>query len=251
MLDEHIICERLDRVAGKLDKLNERWNNRLTLDNLALAKRYIKGELRVVVDFHAGGCCLKEYCAVFQRKLPISRSEEDGGKLHVLAEQFRHFGTHVDANAPMRRPDRDDHPVFVQNVELVDQPQCLIVPSVVWLEPLDCVDSVLGRSLYVTRNFGFKFLGCREDGKLRLSYVTGAQGNDLAREKIKCGAKVVDGVADGAAQADGDILLDPYAEKAISSLRIVVSDDFVGVSGEECTDVSPQISDVAFGPFDL
>jgi hypothetical protein len=39
--------EKLDEAFDKLDELMERWNQRLTLDNLDLAKRYLNRQLGI------------------------------------------------------------------------------------------------------------------------------------------------------------------------------------------------------------
>jgi len=46
--------EELDEAFDKLDELMQRWDNRLTLDNLDLAKRYLKNELGIHVHCALG-----------------------------------------------------------------------------------------------------------------------------------------------------------------------------------------------------
>jgi len=77
--------------------------------------------------------------------------------------------------------------VFVQNVELVDHEKCLVVPSVVWLEPFDGVDSVLGRATYVSRECGLfrKILDGGKNGELCLSSVSGSKFNNRTGDQIK------------------------------------------------------------------
>src|SRR6056297_520316 len=66
----------------KLVELFRRWDNRLTIDNLSLAKRYIEGELLVFVAFilSGGGFNGQKCRAVFHRELRISRTPTVGSK---------------------------------------------------------------------------------------------------------------------------------------------------------------------------
>jgi hypothetical protein len=260
MLDENLVRKRFKRCASKLDELSERWDNRLTIDNLALAKRYINGNLRAVADVRVsrGGSYSKDFRAIFQRILPICGvdvDEEISGGRHVRKAsangQGRHRCANVDAYALLSGANGDDHSVLVQNVEIVDYPECLVVPSMVWLEPLDCLNSMLGRSVYVSKNLGFKFFSGREDRELRLSYVACAKRNDLASDEIERGTQVMDTVANRATETDGDDFSDLDVVNEVSRLRVVVGDDFVGVPAVEGGYLTLNVFDVAFGPFDL
>ena len=67
--------ETENQVVNIIRHLNERWEQRLTLDNLRLAERYVKGELHLLIHFRVGGVT-EEYAALLKRKLPISGPQE-------------------------------------------------------------------------------------------------------------------------------------------------------------------------------
>jgi hypothetical protein len=74
--------EQLNKALDKLDELMERWNNRLTLDNLDLAKRYLKAELGVHVHLRyrvlaESGPDSIDFCAIFQRERELGRDDAD------------------------------------------------------------------------------------------------------------------------------------------------------------------------------
>ena len=65
--------EKRDEALDKSSKLMQRFDERLTLDNLALSKRYLKNELRIHVHIRATGSggYPEHFCAIFQRELPV------------------------------------------------------------------------------------------------------------------------------------------------------------------------------------
>src|SRR5262245_20505769 len=68
-------------VINRLHHIMERWQERLTLDNLRIADRYVKGELHILVRFRIGGID-EEHIAFFQRALPISGAYPEGRNLN-------------------------------------------------------------------------------------------------------------------------------------------------------------------------
>lgn len=248
------------RAARKLDQLSERWNNRLSIDNLALAKRYIKGEMILLVDLAVsrGSRHSKNCRAIFQRELPISEPKPKNGEMKVCWRNHPDACgvasvkfSEVNPEGIVRGPYRNDHSVLVENVEFVGQPESLVVPSMVWLESLDNINSVLGRSLYRSAKFGYKFFGGGEDRKLRLSYVSSSETDHLTSDKIKGGSEIMDSVTNDTAQADGHILSDPEIVDEVSRLRIFIGDDFIRCAVVKGGDFRVDVVDMAFGPFDL
>jgi hypothetical protein len=72
MLSENAPLGYSDDALHELDELLDRWENRLTVDNLALAERYLKGEIRLIVSFEKIGRADKQFRAVLQGVLPIA-----------------------------------------------------------------------------------------------------------------------------------------------------------------------------------
>ena len=112
------------------------------IDNLALSERYLNYDLRVMVDlrFSSGGEDPVDLRTIFERELPV------GGIEGNLRPVFGHSGE-VDFDTAMCRPHRNDDSVFIQDIESMNDPERMIVPSVVWLETLNEVNSILWRAL--------------------------------------------------------------------------------------------------------
>ena len=120
------------RLLHSADQLLKCWEDRLTLNNLALAKRYFKGELRVHV-------CLSEVdsradsiqrCAVYQRVLPVSRSDADFHARRVFGpvstkphSDFPHLRTEVYDHILMGEADGNKFMVLVDDAELMESPR--------------------------------------------------------------------------------------------------------------------------------
>src|SRR5689334_13993664 len=62
-------CEWLNNSLNKARQLRKRWKNRITLENLALAERYLKAEIQIHVHImvYQGSGKAAEYCAIFER----------------------------------------------------------------------------------------------------------------------------------------------------------------------------------------
>jgi hypothetical protein len=50
LIPEEVRLQRIDRVRRNLEKINERWNNRLTLESVSLSKDYLEGRLIIALD---------------------------------------------------------------------------------------------------------------------------------------------------------------------------------------------------------
>lgn len=261
----------LDRVR----ELHERWQQRLTLDNLALAKRYLEGELRILLHLTrprrdmGADAGAEEFCAVLQRELSVGRTEGvlgeglgPGRRLAPLVLGRARGGHHepprllrhrakVEDEVPVGCAYRDEQTVLVHVVELGD-PVERVVPSLVWLDRLDKVHRRLARALYFSQALGFKFLGSVPDGELGAGDVgPSVHQHELASQQIERGAEIVDDVADDGGPAERRLRAHPDAENPLAGLRIFLGHDLIGFGIEEGTDLRFKITDVLFGPFDL
>lgn len=251
--------EQLDKSLNKLDKLMQRWDERLTLDNLALAERYLKGELRIHVHLLWAS---EEFCAIFERKLPVSGPDWDAGRGNFGGVDPQPTGgsasadsAEVDYEVSVCAADGEQEFVFVRDVELMEPPK-RAVPSVVRFGGLDKVHRRLRRSLYLSRRTGFKSIGgggrALEHGKSGVGLDFFPFGtNQLADQKIEGGSKVVDGIADDGAPPERGLRRNLDLENALAGLRLVVGNDFIGFALPEPFNQRFEVADVLFGPFDL
>jgi hypothetical protein len=254
---QDVAFEEVENALDELAHLRERWDNRLTVNNLALAERYIKRELNIVVEWMPvdwGGIHLR---AILQRKLLIGGREIDGlgrrsgESWECVGPEFGWI--YSDANGAMSRPYRYDRLVFVEDVELVDAPQGFI-PTLVRFQIIHKSPRLAAGPLYRFAGSGFKHVFGLPEGELDM-IVAGSLGvavaDDFDRKEVEGGSDVVDRVADNGAPIDWNAF--PYADlpDALSSIRIVVRQDNVWILGEERLDFPGKLSDVALGPFDL
>jgi hypothetical protein len=257
--------EQLNEAFNKLDELIERWNNRLTLDNLDLAKRYLKAELgvhvhlRYWVDAEAGRDSV-DFCAIFQRKREFRREKGHALRRRELMELerghagvgFQDIGHGVPVDgALVRHADGHQELVFIRDVELVESPERIVL-SLIRFGFLDEVHRSLRRSIYFGGVAGFKSIGALEDRKSVLFADRIALGtNHLANEQVEGRTNVVDAIPGDGAPEKRRLLGDFDSPDQIARMRLVITNGSVGLSLKEPLIPGLEITEVMFGPFDL
>jgi hypothetical protein len=257
--------EQLNEALDKLHDLTERWNQRLTLDNLDLAKRYLKLELGVHVHLRyrvAAEACRNsvDYCAIFQRKREFGCDDADAlRRRHLVDFERGHAGVGFQdighgvgvGGALVRHADGHQELVFVRDVELVESPERIVL-SLIRFGVLDEVHRSLRRSIYFGGVAGFKSIGALEDGKSVLFADGVALGtNHLANEQVEGRTKVVDAIPDDGAPEKRRLLGDFDPPDQIARMRLVITNGSVGLSLKEPLIPGLEITEVMFGPFDL
>lgn len=239
------------RVASEL---SERWEQRLTLNNLALAKRYLKGELIICLAFAVsrGSGDLEYGRAVLKRVHTVGGSDVDAREDDwFILPRDRHRDMH--RKVSVSGPYRNDRLVFVQDIEVMDCPEGLI-PTLVWLEPLDQPSRACIGSVYFSRKMATVVLSLVEYGKAMIAHdrVGSAGGaNSVAKGEVQPSSDVVNDIADYGAEMRRNLFADVDDEELIAGFRVIVGDDFVWASFVERPNFSLKFIDVAFGPFDL
>ena len=168
----------VDDAVHKMRQLMKKWDDRLTLDNLRISERYVKGAIDLFIHIKvrsADPCDSGYFCAV------LGHHDPAGGKIinhtrHVLKElsefrgdfeQLRKVGTTVGTPEPdPSKPENEQEAVFVEIVKLMESPK-VIVPTLVRLDSIDSVYSCRAHSLYHSRRVGFVFGQRFADGKIR------------------------------------------------------------------------------------
>lgn len=251
----HLLREESDeQIHGALrqaEKLLECWENRLTFDHLALAERYLKGELRIHVHLAATrrGHTI-EYCAVFQREQSVRGSQSDSDLLKHSGRDTRQ--DRDDAGRDVYCTDHHDEPVFIRSVQLMKRPKT-VIPSFVRLQFLDDCDNSTPRGLYLFQSSGFKFVGIvanRETKPLGFQRLPISK-HQLPDEQIKGGPQIVESIADDRGQSEGRLRLHADAKEIVSRLWLVFLEDEIGLGLKESADLRCEIVDVLFGPFDF
>ena len=242
--------EDSDDLLGELSEIEQRWNDRLTINNLSLAERYLKGELRLVACLQVGNGTDKQLRAILQGIFPIGGLNRDAGHdLLYVGPFWRQLKPNRDVL--VGRPYRHDSLVFIQSVKLMDEPE-RFAPSFIWLEFVDDASDLSSNALYLSRRVGFKRLAVIADGEAgALCDLPMVDHDKLAHQIVQGRAKVMRDIPDDGAQGGGYAFDDADTVDVASSLRIVIADDHIWIALVESADLRFKLTDVAFGPFDL
>jgi hypothetical protein len=257
--------EEPNEAFNKLDELKKRWHQRLTFDNLDLAKRYLKFELGVHVHLRyrvlaESGRDSVDFCAIFQRERGLGRDnadalcgrdlrEIDRGRIGV---GIKNIGQSVGVDGVlMHHADGHQELVFVRDVELVEPPERVVL-SLIRFGVLDEVHRSLRRSIYFGGVAGFKSLGALEDWKSVLFADGVTLGpNHLTDEQVEGGAEVVDTISGDSAPVERRLLGDFDPPDQISRIRLVITNGSVRLIVLEPLVPGLEVTEVMFGPFDL
>lgn len=243
-LSEHGL-ESNDRTVNMLQQLAERWANRLTLDNLRLAERYIEGKLCVIFQAPLAD---EEYVAVFQRHLEVGKGERGRFDVTEATQGYREI------NLALRNGNErcEQSMVLVSNIEVMNYPE-RFVPSLVRFGCANCVYSGFRHAAYFSRVHSFVFRGVVEDWKTSPSRGGAAVNeNELVCQMIQGAPEVMNNVPSDKANGGRRVL-------QIGDIKSVVSGTWIGLTSngvrvrivDEATAGRAQLVDVLYGPFDL
>lgn len=246
----------------------ERWNNRLTLDNLDLAKRYLNGELGIHVHLRSrvvakAGRDSVDFCAIFQRERGSDHADTVGRSNQfpvddrgwVVVGKGKIVQTQSGNDFAVYDADGHQELVFVLDVEFAEHPE-RVVRSLVRLGSLDELHRTVGNSLYFSGGSGFKSIGVAgltreygESGTPLDRFVLGT--NHLTNKQVEGRAEVVDAIPDDSAPPERRLIGDLGLVDQISRIRLIIGDSSIRVVLLEPLDPGLEITEVMFGPFDL
>jgi len=248
--------EGIDNAADAIAELNHRFKKRLTLDNPRFVQRYLESELHFLVFFSIGEIDEK-FAASFERAHIVGGSEESVQNGNISPKSFfkHRYGDGTEINAPDGRPNGNNEAVLVDIVKSVEGPKVISIPTFVWFERANRIDSVLPHALYFSNKAGFKLFGATRDGEACIVPVAfkppGADQVQLLSEVIERTSEVMEDVTGDSRDigGDGGDALDVINQ--LSRLRIALSSDFVGFGIEKDAECRLKVSDVFFGPFNF
>lgn len=249
-----------EEIINAIRHSSERFNQRLTLNNSRLAERYLKGELHLLIHFRVGSV-LKEFVACFQGEKSVGGFEKDVGENRNLppcefwnrGEHLSHKSTQVwaDVDATECGTHSDQSAMFIDIVKTVQTPE-RIIPTLIWFDSVNRFYSRLRHSPYFSGRFGFVFRGIVADREIGLlGRSRAASNNELVSHVVKGAPKTVEHIADDDGDMDGSLLNAVNVVDQLSSLRIALGVDCIGIGHKERPDFCLNITEVLFGPFDL
>jgi hypothetical protein len=258
------------QVVEVINHLNEKWKQRLTLDNLRLIERYLKGELQLLIEFSIRGIGEK-FCAYLQGAMPVTGIHPNWCPFKTAQTAkdrivLKCFGCHSsDIESPVSRGNGHEQAVLIDIVKLVQPPE-RIVPAFVWVDSVDSVNSRLRHALYfsASRSFVFRGIVRVDDWKADVPDFSDGQGHTSGIHKASDPDQAVGQVVKGASQIMKNVPCDSRnrgrdrlnAEHVISPpscIRIMLaSDDIgIGVGIKKHSRSVIEVIDVLFGPFNF
>ena len=255
--DEIGDAERLRDAINYARHLAERVHHRLTLQNLRLAERYIKGELKIHIHFRSMASLeTTDYCVVLYRAVGSPSEPKEMGPIGRNFAGSRHMARHVPREHGHIQPEngvggsigREKSVVLVYDVRDVQAPQKL-VSTFVGFDRLENVHRAFTPALYRSSMGVFKFLGSIIEGELGFATGSGSHGN--APQNIEGGAEVMDGISGNGSQSEGGCLPNPNVDIECPGFLVFLGDKQIGVGSVEGGDRDCEITEVLFGPFDL
>lgn len=240
----------------------ESWQNRLSLKNLALAKRYLKGEL--VLHIHCkvesprcGSRDAVEYCAVFNGAEAVKGELKDLGSPHEGQDQIagaeehaKGCGQHKLAGQALNvASHKAERVMFVGIVELPDNP--VRIADVKCVGDAQEIHSLLAPAPFLSVKSGFRLLGSFKDGEV----IAPSASRPIERtlpEVVERDIQIVNCVGGYCPPPMGDVLSTPNNNcESVVGVRVSFFDNSVRFSTFESGDFSFEITDVLFGPFEF
>ena len=258
--------ELTDDALHKLRQLGQQWNDRLTLNNLRLIDRYLKGELEILIHLrwraigprYSRHLCVAVKC--YRDQVGWSDGRDFGISLpHVSVDGSPRDGVEriqevVVCKAVTKTLDSVSHneqdSVFIGIVKFSDDPKRLI-PSLVRLDSLDAIYGSRVNSLRLSLGSFFEFVRVIEEREGRPIYgLTGRMSlNQSASEMIEGTPKAVDSISGNQRELDREIFA--KAKAALSGIRVLIAQEQVWVSFSKGTNPGFEITNVVLGPFDF
>ena len=232
----HSGLDDLDSLDDKVQDLKENLRRRLTLNGLNLGKRYIEGDLYLVID------------AI--DRVTGQAFEYVAGALPNFASWQRCFtarncGTYHD-NSNVEQAG-----MFVDNVKVMKGTKKVAIPSVVWFQLGNSKTDDLGNFLAFSVERRFECRSILASGEIRLSRRFVRHYGAAAHSLIESGSKIVEGVGGTKAEFAGYWLRKPNLSFEIPRANILMGSDAYEVEFVESANDRFEIMDVLFGPFDL
>jgi hypothetical protein len=250
--------ETRNEVVDQIKHLLERFDQRLTLDNLRLAERYIESKLHLLVHFCIGGID-EEFVACLQRKHTVIGPEESFGEVEVLTEfigpqplhMCSHMGTQV--KAAEGGANGKNQAVFIDIVKSVEDPE-RVIPSLVWFDRVDRVYGTLPHALYFSGSFSFVYRGIVNNRKvdvLERPLPVCSHKDQMISQMVQGAPEILENVTNNGGYSDRNIADAGQIINELSRLRIALGPDYIWLGIKEGSDPAFQVTDVLFGPFNF
>jgi hypothetical protein len=261
-LNERLRDEQVDDAVNKVREFGEKWNNRLTLDNLRLAERYLKVEIEILVHLLAGRETSKpnHFCAIMCNEISRTGRNRANGRFDVFsAHEFTSSLNDVDIGVSVSKAPstqtigrNEQEAMFVDVVKLLEYSE-QFVPTLIRLDSFDSVYRARRDAIYYSSASGVLELGagiCKRESGL----ASGEEricNDKLPSQMVKGASQVLNRFSGDQRELNRNLAINLNSIDEYSGLRVGIAQNFVWVDFFEGTNPGVQITDVLFGPFYL
>lgn len=180
-------------ATNELSNFINDFRDRFTLANPRLSERYVNRELKILIRLRADTG--EEYAAVLEWLGVVGPHDET-----CIGERLQ---SGHDASQMMKQVDlrdrcegREDQIVLVDIVKSMQTPEGVAVASLVRLDKLDRILSILPHEMYLSLTTGLEFLGSLVDGERGVSVGSVVScTHELPCEVIHCTPEVLEHIA--------------------------------------------------------
>ncbi len=242
--------EALQQALDFIQQSAKRWHERLTLNNLRFAERYVKAELELLILLKGTGVGAEQFGARLHRT-PVGGSDENHRDWQVLCPVRQPANSCGDVKAqPFITGDgRDEQAMLIDDVQSIDEPEVFAVPSSIRLERANRLEELLGGGWHLSLRRGLEFPRRRDaipapDGKGHPCDVRRI-GVGGVGEMVEAGSDVVNRIAEDERDGyrnRGDFI--PDLGDSPSGLRVILGDDWIGIGPTEGVDLCFEVVDV-------
>lgn len=235
------VLEHCNDLARQLGHLKQRWDNRIVATG-PFAKQYLEGCLAVILEFDAKlGSNDYPVFAVYKH---LRAGGEDDVGASVGVKQSN-------ASDASQMNDRGKQLVFVSDVQVMDGIE-KIVSSSVRLQRSKYFDDLWAGPVYCsTHNRCLKVFETWSEWKVNAGNTESVMPHHVARQDVKRGAQIVNGVSyqERPMLGLGESFL--HAQELIAGIRLTINDHNIGVFPCIGQDLPVQIRDVLIGPLNF
>lgn len=238
--------ENTDRLANEFGKLRERWDNRIVLEEVSLAEKYIDGRLGLLA-YGYFGCVGKTK----RRRFALGIEYQT----HRAADEYRFA---IQRNIEVgngRFPSRWNDEVVLVDLVQRTEPIKVALPSNVRLYFLDNSRLGTGEGLLYRGNVGVRYETFPFFVKGKLKYLLpryiSERANDLDSHVVQRGAQIMDDISDDERNWFWKKLLGNENEGECAIPPIIISAKTVRFGGDKLVHDGFEFVDVAVGPLNL
>ncbi len=240
-------------ALDEIDQVLESWNDRLTLESLAIPKDYVENRINIYALWRVSGDKRQDYYAVFQNKFFCGKERNKNFRFHLP----RNWG---DGNraGDNERASCDENGMFVIDVNLVKLANGLSLPSRIGLQAANKSLGCGRKSLYFSRSLGFKTLPICRCWEVcipqRAAAGSTGRSGQVGGYQIEGGSQVMSDIADDGRKLSGNLLniSDARSHPIMTALsNVILKDNAVRFVLHEPRDFSFEFLGVAFGPLNL